>query len=58
MTVSFPPLASVSLVLTYGMHALFAGMSFLFVFKVVPETNGMSLEEAEMLFVRAPKPAK
>ncbi|WP_309617007.1 sugar porter family MFS transporter [Salinibacterium sp.] len=58
ITVSFPPLASVSLVLTYGMYALFAGLSFLFVFKVVPETNGMSLEEAETLFVRARKPAK
>jgi Sugar (and other) transporter len=58
ITLSFPPLASVSLVLTYGMYALFAGLSFLCVFKVVPETNGMSLGEAETLFIRAPKPAK
>ena len=55
VTVSFPPLASVSLVLTYGMYALFAALSFVFVFKVVPETNGMSLEEAETLFTNRPK---
>jgi sugar porter (SP) family MFS transporter len=52
ITVSFPPLASVSLVLTYGMYALFAALSFLVVLKMVPETNGMSLEEAETLFVK------
>jgi len=55
ITVSFPPLASVSLVLTYGLYALFAGLSFAFVFKVVPETNGLSLEEAETLFTKKPK---
>jgi len=57
ITVSFPPLASVSLVLTYGLYALFAGLSFAFVFKVVPETNGLSLEEAETLFTKKPKAA-
>ena len=57
ITVSFPPLASVSLVLTYGLYALFAALSFVFVFKVVPETNGLSLEEAETLFTKKPKVA-
>jgi SP family sugar:H+ symporter-like MFS transporter len=55
VTVSFPPLAEVSLVLTYGMYAVFAALSFFFVFKVVPETNGMSLEEANTLFAAKPK---
>jgi len=41
--------------LTYGLYALFAGLSFVFVFKVVPETNGLSLEEAETLFTKKPK---
>ncbi len=49
VTVSFPPLASVSLVLTYGLYALFALLSFVFVLRVIPETNGMSLEEANTL---------
>ncbi|GMA26886.1 sugar porter family MFS transporter [Arenivirga flava] len=52
ITVSFPPMSEASLVLTYGMYALFAALSFLFVFRVVPETNGMSLEQAETLFTR------
>jgi sugar porter (SP) family MFS transporter len=55
ITLSFPPLAEVSLVLTYGMYALFAAVSFVFVFKVVPETNGLSLEEAQTLFTKKPK---
>jgi sugar porter (SP) family MFS transporter len=49
VTVTFPPLASVSLVLTYGLYALFALLSFFFVLRVIPETNGMSLEEANTL---------
>ena len=49
ITVSFPPLAAFSLVFTYGMYALFALLSFVFVMRVVPETNGMSLEEANTL---------
>jgi MFS family permease len=58
ITVSFPPLSEISLVLTYGMYALFAAASFIFVMRVVPETNGMSLEEANTLFTekkRTPK---
>jgi sugar porter (SP) family MFS transporter len=49
ITVSFPPLAAFSLVFTYGMYAAFAALSFLFVMRLVPETNGMSLEEANTL---------
>ncbi|MFK4731362.1 sugar porter family MFS transporter [Agromyces mediolanus] len=50
ITVSFPALSDFSLLFTYGMYALFAALSFLFVFFKVPETNGMSLEESETLF--------
>ncbi|MHC5795676.1 sugar porter family MFS transporter [Lacisediminihabitans sp. FW035] len=49
VTVSFPPLAAVSLVLTYGLYAAFALLSFLFVSRFIPETNGMALEEANTL---------
>jgi sugar porter (SP) family MFS transporter len=49
ITVSFPPLAEFSLVFTYGMYAAFAALSFVFVMRLVPETNGMSLEEANTL---------
>jgi sugar porter (SP) family MFS transporter len=55
VTVSFPPLAEMSLVVTYGLYAVFAAASFVFVFKVVPETNGMSLEEANTLFTNRKK---
>ncbi|OFI37031.1 MFS transporter [Arthrobacter sp. SW1] len=56
ITLSFPVMAAGSLPLTYGMYALFAAASFFFVMFKVPETNGMSLEQAETLFV--PKGAK
>jgi sugar porter (SP) family MFS transporter len=49
ITVSFPPLADFSLIFTYGMYAVFAALSFFFVMRFVPETNGMSLEEANTL---------
>ncbi|TFD24172.1 sugar porter family MFS transporter [Cryobacterium sp. TMS1-13-1] len=49
ITVSFPPMADASLPITYGLYALFAGLSFWFVLRKVPETNGMSLEEADTL---------
>jgi SP family sugar:H+ symporter-like MFS transporter len=39
-----------SLPLTYGMYAVFALLSFFFVFYKIPETNGMALEHAETLF--------
>lgn len=49
VTISFPPLASFSLVLTYGLYALFALLSFLFVMRFIPETKGMALEDANSL---------
>jgi sugar porter (SP) family MFS transporter len=45
VTITFPPLAAFSLPVTYGLYALFAALSFFFVIAVVPETNGVSLEE-------------
>ncbi|WP_371131036.1 MFS transporter [Arthrobacter sp. SDTb3-6] len=51
ITLSFPVMASASLPLTYGLYALFAAASFFFVMVKVPETNGMSLEQADTLFV-------
>ena len=56
ITLSFPVMAAASLPVTYGMYALFAAASFFYVMFKVPETNGMSLEQAETLFV--PKGAK
>ncbi|WP_226081754.1 sugar porter family MFS transporter [Mycetocola spongiae] len=52
ITVSFPAMAAASLPLTYGMYALFAFGSLLFVWFKIPETNGLSLEQAETLFTR------
>ncbi|WP_442544397.1 sugar porter family MFS transporter [Arthrobacter sp. KN11-1C] len=59
ITLSFPVMAAGSLPLTYGMYALFAAASFFFVMFKVPETNGMSLEQADTLFVpKGSKPAE
>jgi sugar porter (SP) family MFS transporter len=55
VTVTFPPLADFSLVFTYGLYALFAVLSFVFVLRKIPETNGMSLEQANTLFVEKKK---
>ena len=53
VTVSFPPMSDFSLPFTYGMYAIFAALSFFFVFFKIPETNGMALEQAETLFKNA-----
>ncbi len=45
ITVSFPALADLSLVVAYGMYAVFAAVSLLFVFFFVPETKGVKLED-------------
>lgn len=45
VTLTFPPLADLSLVLTYGLYAVFALVSLLFVLFLVPETKGVSLED-------------
>ncbi|WP_150958962.1 sugar porter family MFS transporter [Microbacterium testaceum] len=55
ITVSFPAMSSWSLPLTYGMYALFAALSFVYVLLRIPETKGMELEQTETLFVRKPK---
>ncbi len=45
ITLSFPALADLSLVLTYAMYTAFALISLLFVFFLVPETKGVRLED-------------
>ncbi|MFJ8893464.1 sugar porter family MFS transporter [Leifsonia sp. NPDC102414] len=55
VTISFPPMSDFSLPFTYGMYAIFALLSFFFVFFKIPETNGMALEHAETLFTNAGK---
>ncbi len=55
ITVSFPAMSTWSLPLTYGMYALFAALSFVFVLWKIPETKGMELEQTETLFVRKQK---
>lgn len=49
VTVTFPPLSEASLPVTYGIYTLFAALSFFFVLSKIPETNGLSLEEANTL---------
>ncbi len=51
VTVTFPALAGFSLTFTYGMYAVFAALSFVFVFARVPETKGTSLDDADTLAV-------
>ncbi|MFS0732483.1 sugar porter family MFS transporter [Microbacterium sp. 1P10UB] len=57
ITVSFPAMSAWSLPLTYGMYALFAALSFFYVWLKIPETKGMELEKTETLFVTRPKSA-
>ncbi|MGK5684058.1 sugar porter family MFS transporter [Actinoplanes sp. URMC 104] len=45
ITVSFPSLKDVSLALAYGLYAMFALLSLLFVAKFVAETKGKQLED-------------
>lgn len=49
ITVSFPALKDFSLGFAYGMYALFALVSFLFVSKFVQETKGKSLEDMDAM---------
>ena len=58
ITISFPAMSALSLPVTYGMYAVFAALSFVYVAWRVPETKGMDIEQTETLFVRkAPPPA-
>ncbi|MCY1383186.1 D-xylose-proton symporter [compost metagenome] len=50
LTSCFPVMAGSSLLLTYATYAIFAAASYFFVKFRVPETKGMSLEQAETLF--------
>ncbi|WP_098406827.1 sugar porter family MFS transporter [Paramicrobacterium agarici] len=52
ITVTFPAMSGWSLPITYGMYAVFALLSFIFVFAKVPETKGMELEQTETLFTK------
>ena len=45
ITVSFPTLKDISLALAYGLYALFALLSLLFVAKFIAETKGKQLED-------------
>jgi len=49
---TFPPLSNWSLPGTYAIYAIFAALSFFFVFFRVPETKGVALEETEALFLK------
>ena len=49
ITVTFPELARTGLFLAYGLYALFALISFFFVFKMIGETKGVELEDMERL---------
>ncbi|MFB9662344.1 sugar porter family MFS transporter [Glycomyces mayteni] len=49
ITVTFPELAQTGLFLAYGLYALFALISFIFVWKMVRETKGIELEDMEDL---------
>lgn len=44
VSATFPSLADAGLQLTYGLYGFFALLSFVFVFFLVPETNGKQLE--------------
>ncbi len=58
ITITFPPLAAASLVITYGAYAVFAALSFFFVLRFVPETRGIALEDAEHVFAKKTRPAQ
>ena len=51
ISTTFPSFSSISLTFAYGFYAVFALLSFLFVFFRVPETKGKELEEMEDLAV-------
>ena len=51
ISTTFPSFSGISLTFAYGFYAVFALLSFLFVFLRVPETKGKELEEMEDLAV-------
>jgi SP family sugar:H+ symporter-like MFS transporter len=54
VSTSFPPLAAKGLGIAYGLYAFFAVVSFLFVWKVVRETKGRTLESMDSAYSPAP----
>lgn len=48
VSTTFPVLAEASLAFAYGLYAFFSALSFIFVWKMLQETNGKTLEEMEM----------
>ncbi|HYI59308.1 MAG TPA: sugar porter family MFS transporter [Microlunatus sp.] len=50
VTLTFPALSGWSLTGTYTIYAIFAALSFVYVFWRIPETKGMELEQSETLF--------
>jgi SP family sugar:H+ symporter-like MFS transporter len=49
ITTTFPELAEIGLGLAYGLYALFALISIFFVYRAVPETKDVELEDMERL---------
>jgi SP family xylose:H+ symportor-like MFS transporter len=47
---TFPVLESISMTFTYILYGVMAVLSAVFVWKMVPETKGKTLEEMERLF--------
>lgn len=56
VTASFPKLSEFSLAFAYGLYALFAVLSFLFVWRWVQETKGRHLEDMQGETSRTPAP--
>jgi MFS transporter, sugar porter (SP) family len=52
---TYPAMMEFSSGMTYGFYGLMAVLSALFVWKMVPETKGKSLEEMEKLWVKKPQ---
>ncbi|KHK98518.1 major facilitator transporter [Microbacterium mangrovi] len=55
VTVTFPVMSTWNLSATYGIYALFALLSFVYVAVKIPETKGVDLEQTENLFLRKPQ---
>ncbi|GHA76255.1 D-xylose transporter XylE [Pontibacter akesuensis] len=49
---TYPSMMEFSGAFTYGFYGLMSLISFLFVWKMIPETKGKSLEEMEQLWIR------
>ncbi|THV33371.1 sugar porter family MFS transporter [Glycomyces buryatensis] len=49
ITVTFPQLSEIGLGLAYGLYAAFAFISFFFVYRAVPETKNIELEDMDEL---------